>query len=394
MDFNLTDEQKALQNMPKEFAERNFAPIVDEYEEEEKCPMHLFEEMAKAGFLGANVPEKLGGMGLDSISQMLITKELAKVWPAGTLSLHIVPNSLVAYPLVKYGTPEQVKKYLKPSMKGKKFGCFCLTEPDFGSYAKGIKTSADWVQNPAVGYNFNIKGDKAFITNVTFADFAIVLARLKSVPAWPPIGKGEDFGAFIVDLDSCHSKTHQISPKKKRGLHSAPFGEIHFENTPVSIYNALGPIGKGYEVFMDTLESGRVFISAQAWGVAEAAYEDALAYAKERKTFEKLLISHQAVGHMLADMAIAVKEAEFWTMYAATLRDTEAPDFRKWASAAKVRTTEIAIDLAHKNLLIHGGAGYLKENRAGRLLNDAHAFEIYEGTNPIQRNIIASELKK
>ncbi|MEK7566774.1 MAG: acyl-CoA dehydrogenase family protein [Patescibacteria group bacterium] len=392
MDFNLTDEQKALQEMAKNFAKRHFAPIVNEYEEKEKHPMHLFKEMADAGFLGANVPEEHGGMGLDSVSQMLITKELAKVWAAGDLSLFIVPNSLVVHPIVKYGTPKQIEKYLKPSIEGKKFGCFCLTEPDFGSYVKGIKTSADWVANSAVGYNFNIKGDKAFITNVTFADFAIVLARLKSRPVWPPSIQGGDFAAFIVDLKD--NPAVEIIQKKKRGLHSAPFGEIHFENTPVSIYNALGPVGKGYEIFMDTLQSGRVFIAAQAWGVAEAAFEDALAYAKEREAFEKPIISHQAMGHMLADMAIALKEAEFWTMYAATLRDSGSPDFRKWASAAKIRTTEIATDLAHKNILIHGGSGYLREIRAGRLLNDSLAFEIYEGTNPIQRNIIASELKK
>ncbi|QQG46100.1 MAG: acyl-CoA dehydrogenase family protein [Candidatus Niyogibacteria bacterium] len=388
MDFELTAEQKMIQDMAKGFAVTHFAPIVEEYEAQEKCPTHLFQKTADCGFLGINVPQKFGGMGLDSVSQMLIVKELSKVWAGGTLSLIIVPNSLVAYSLAKYGTAEQIEKYLKPLIRGEKHGCFGLTEPNYGSHASGVKTKAHPPDISVFGSAYRINGEKTFITNVTFADFILVLARTHLADKDRPEYDG--LTAFIVDIGAT-CVTKEI---KKIGLHSAPFGSIHFKDTFVSEENILSKEGRGFKIFMDTLISGRIFIAAQAWGVAEAAFEDALAYTKERRTFGKLLIDHQVVSHTLADMAMAVKEAEFWTLYAASLKDSGAPDFRKWASAAKTRATESALFCADKNVLIHGGMGYTREALAGRLWQEAKAFEIYEGANPIQKEIIARELKK
>ncbi|MBI2506995.1 MAG: acyl-CoA/acyl-ACP dehydrogenase, partial [Candidatus Niyogibacteria bacterium] len=176
MDFELTAEQKMIQDMAKGFAATHFAPIVRDFEERGVYPTHLFMEMAYAGLLGANIPEDKGGMGLDAVSQMLVAKEFSKVWAAGALALFIVPNSLVAYPLAKYGTPEQIEKYLKPSIVGARFGCFGLTEPNYGSHASGVKTKAEFFDDKLWPY-YLLNGEKTFITNVTFADFILVLAR-------------------------------------------------------------------------------------------------------------------------------------------------------------------------------------------------------------------------
>lgn len=390
MDFELTETQRALQTMSRDFAARHFEPICDEYEEEEKPPLHLFQELAALNLLGANIPQELGGMGLDTVSLTLITKELARVWPAGTLSLFMVQNSLVVPPLVKYGTPLQQELYLKTSMSAERRGCFCLTEPGYGSHASGVKSAAALVDDK-LGI-FHLRGDKTFITNVTFADFAIVLARTRQ----PGINMPEYDGltAFIVSFLGPKER-YQIRQISKHGLHSSLFGQIHFENTPVLKLLILGEEGKGYKVFMDTLQSGRAFIMAQAWGVAEAAFEAALDYARTREQFGKPLIDHQAVGHMLADMATDVKTAALWTMHVAWLKD-RGMDYRKTVSMGKALVTDIALRVAERAVEIYGGIGYTREKkvRVGRYLADAVAFRIYEGANLIQKNIVASELKK
>lgn len=386
MDLNLTGEQKAFQEMAKQFAARHFTPIVNEYEEKEECPIHLFKEMAGSGLLGAGIPEVVGGMGLDAVSLMLITKELAKAWPAGALGLFIVPNSLVAYPLAKYGTPEQIEKYLKPSINGEKFGCFGLTEPDFGSHASGIKSRTKFVDDKRWPY-YRLSGEKTFITNITFADFILVLAR--SRPAREGEKEHDGLTTFIVDID----KTCTIREIKKIGLHSAPFGSIHFNDTIVTDENVLGDEREGYKIFMDTLTSGRLFIAAQAWGIAEAAYEESLNYAKIRKTFGKLLIDHQSPSHTLVDMGMKVDNMARQIIAAARLKDSGG-DFRVAVSAAKIQSTEDAVWICDRSLQMHGAIGYTRESRVGRRLIDARALPIYEGANEIQKDIIAKELRK
>lgn len=387
MDLNITDEQKALQNMAKEFAERYFAPIEREYWVEGKHPMHLFEKMDESGFLGANVPEEFGGMGLDTVSLMLITKEFAKASPSFCLSLFIVQNSLVAQPLAKYGTPEQIEKYLKKSTEGKRFGCFGLTEPGCGSDAAGVKSSAGKVyagQSPQEFF-YMLRGEKAFITNVTFADFVLVLARTR--PPKDPEKKHDGLTAFVVDTD----KTCDIHEIKKIGLHSSPFGRIHFYDTYVPAENILGKEGEGFKVFMDTLTSGRLFIAAQAWGVAEVAYEDALGYAKERRTFGKALIEHQVIKHTLVDMKRKVDNMARQIIATARLKDA-GENYKDVASDAKIQSTEDAVWICDRAVQIYGGAGYTTDVRVGRLWVDSRAFTIYEGATEIQKEIIAKSL--
>lgn len=387
MDLNLTDDQRAIQDLAGKFAKRHFVPIEAEYWVKQKHPAHLFEKMNESGFLGANVPEEFGGMGLDTVSLMLITKEFAKVSPSFCLSLHIVQNSLVAPPLAKYGTPEQIEKYLKPTMKGKRFGCFGLTEPGYGSDAAGVTTKAVLKAangTPPISY-YCLNGEKTFITNVTFADFILVLARTR-LPR-DPEKKHDGLTAFVVDID----ETCERKEIKKIGLHPSPFGKIHFYDTSVLPENMLGKEGEGFKVFMDTLTSGRLFIAAQAWGVAEAAYEDALGYAKERMTFDKPLIEHQVIKHTLVDMKRKVDGMARQIIAAARLKDS-GEDYKNLASDAKIQSTEDAVWICDRAIQIYGGAGYTTDVRVGRLWVDARAFTIYEGATEIQKEIIARSL--
>lgn len=387
LDLRLTDEQGAIQGLTKEFAERHFTAIEAEYWVKQKHPAHLFEKMDESGFLGANVPEEFGGMGLDAVSLMLITKEFAKASPSFCLSLFIVQNSLVAPPLAKYGTPEQIERYLKPSMERKRFGCFGLTEPGCGSDAAGVTTRAVLKSangTPPISY-YCLNGEKTFITNITFADFVLALARTRP----PRKGKGGHDGltAFIVDID----ETCDRKEIKKIGLHPSPFGKIHFYDTQVLLENILGKEGEGFKVFMDTLTSGRLFIAAQAWGVAEAAYEDALGYAKERWTFGKPLIEHQVIRHTLVDMKRKVDNMARQIVAAARLKDA-GKDYKGAASDAKIQSTEDAVWICDRAVQIYGGAGYTTDVRVGRLWVDARAFTIYEGATEIQKEIIARNL--
>lgn len=375
-----TEKHEMVRKLAKDFAQRELTKeLLDEVEETEVFPEEVLQKMAKAGFFGIKTPKEFGGQGADARSYVLVMAEIAKV--SGVASIYISsPNSLSGGPLLMAGTPEQKKKYLTPVVTGEKKLVFALTEPGAGSDAGSMTSTA--VKD---GDYYILNGRKCFITMAPLADYAVVFAKTD-------LTKGtRGVSAFIIDM-----KQEGVSCGKhenKMGLIGCATSDIIMENVRVHKSDMLGSEGKGFNIAMATLDTGRLGVAAQAIGVAEGCLEETIKYSKERKQFGKPISAFQAISFTIADMATKLEAAKQLTYRAAYMMDTKQ-DSGMAASMAKFYATEICNEIAAKAVQIHGGYGYIKEYKVERMYRDCRVFTIYEGTSQVQQMVIASKLLK
>ena len=373
----LTEEQRMVRDMAREFSQAELAPHAGQWEEEGWIPDAVVAKLGELGLLGMVVPEDQGGSYSDYVAYALAMEEIA-AGCASTATLMSVHNSVGCGPIVAWGADAQKKKWLPEMAAGKAIGCFCLTEPHSGSDAAALKTRAElkngqWVLN----------GNKQFVTNGKRASVAIVFAVTD-----PAEGK-KGLSAFIVP-----TTTRGFVPQKleeKLGIKASDTCAIVLEDCAIPEENLLGPRGKGLAIALSNLEGGRIGIAAQALGIARAAFEAALAYARERTQFGKKLIEHPPVGNYLADMHTRINAARLLILHAARLRSEGQPCLSE-ASQAKLYASELAEWVCSKAIQVHGGYGYLHDYPVERHYRDARITQIYEGTSEIQRMVIARDL--
>lgn len=376
MAIQLTEEQAMLQKMVRNFAQTEVAAFVPNMEKDE-FPTAVLTKMGELGLMGMTTPEKYGGSDMDFISYILAIHELSKV--SGTVGVILsVHTSVATNPILKFGTEAQIEKYVPKLASGEYLGSFCLTEPAAGSDAASIKTSAKKVEG---GYELN--GSKVFITNGGYADVYIVFAVTDSTQ------KTKGITAFIVE----RTMEGLVIGKneEKMGLHGSSTVQLTFENLFVPEENILGQLGEGFTIAMANLNVGRIGIAAQALGIAEAALEAAIGYAKERQQFNQPIIKHQGIAFKLADIATSVEAAKQLVYSAAALYE-RGENCKKEASMAKLFASKIAVEVATEAIQVYGGYGYSKEYPVERYFRDAKVTEIYEGTSEIQRLVISKEL--
>ena len=381
MDFELQDQQKALQEGVRVFVENEFTKeIVDSYElhNKEGFSWDLYKKLADLGILKAPIPEKYGGLGLDTLTCVLIMEELSRGWTGASLSMFAVPCTLYADPIIRFGTKEQIEKYITPLIKGEVLGAFALTEPNAGSWSANQQTRAE-----LEGDHYILNGEKIFITNCGLAKYSVVFARTQIVP--DKLHKG--ISAFIIDSESLG---FSWKVEDKLGQKVSLFGSIILQDCKVPIENLLGSEGEGTKIALSTLDNGRVFIAAQALGIAQRAFEEAVKYAKERVQFSKPISSFGTIQEKIANMKVDLLASRHLTYHAAWLKDNQKP-FSQVASLAKLHATEAACRITDSAVQIHGGYGYCKEYPVSRLWVEARALPLYEGTSEIQRIIIAKE---
>lgn len=373
----LTENQRQIRDMARQFAQRELAPTVAERDRVARFPREAFAQMGDLGMLGMTVPMEFGGAGTDYVSYALAIMEIAAADGASSTSFQ-VHNSLVCLPLLKHGTADQKERYLRPLARGEQLGAFCLTEPGAGSDAAAITTRAK-----KVGNKFVLNGTKQFITSGRSADIALVFAVTD-----PDVGK-QGISAFIVPTRTPGYQVMRV--ESTMGQRSSDHCQIAFENCEVLPEQMLGEEGEGLKIALGNLEGGRIGVGAQSIGMARAAYEAALAYAKERRTFGKPIIEHQAVAFRLADMATSIQAAELMVLHAARLRDAGQPCLKE-ASMAKLFASEMAEEVCSNAIQIHGGYGYLNDFPVERIYRDARVCKIYEGTSDIQRLVISRQI--
>jgi butyryl-CoA dehydrogenase len=379
MNFELTEEQRLIQQTARDFAQREIAPKAAEIDKSGRWPAELVSRLAELGFLGMAIPETYGGGGLDTLSYAIAMEEISAACASCGVIMS-VNNSLFCDPLYTFGTEAQKKDILTPTAQGKMLGCFGLTEPMSGSDAHTMvtgaeKTSGGWVLN----------GAKNWITNGPSADHILVFAVTD---------RSEEkvhHTAFVVKKGTAGYT--QSPPDHKLGIHGAHSCTVFFEACKVTDDAVVGHVGDGFKVAMATLDGGRIGIASQAIGIARAALEAAVAYAKERKSFGVHIAQHQAIQFMLADMATEIDAARLLTWRAAMMKDKGVRHTQESAEA-KLYASEMATRVAHKALQIFGGYGYSTEFPAERHYRDARITEIYEGTSEIQRIVIAASLLK
>ncbi|WP_301173308.1 acyl-CoA dehydrogenase [Brevibacillus nitrificans] len=377
MNYDLTQEQLMLKKMIREFADEVVAPGADERDKTKQFPVEVFKQMAELNLMGLPFSEDYGGAGADTTSFAIVTEELSRACGSTgiTYSAHI---SLGGAPLSLFGTEEQKRTYLSKICSGESFGAFGLTEPNAGSDAGGTKTSA-----VLDDHGWLINGSKCFITNASYASFLALTAVTDKEKG------ARGITAFIVPTDSPGFTV--LANYEKLGLHSSNTTELVLENVRVPEENVLGKQGEGFKQFLITLDGGRIGIGAMAVGIAQAAYDRALQYAKQRTAFGNSLSQFQAIQHKLADMAMQIELARNMVYKAAWLKDN-GRRFTKEAAMAKLYASEVAMSATHQAIQIHGGYGYMREYQVERFFRDARLLEIGEGTSEILRNVIAREI--
>lgn len=376
MALNLTEEQIMLQKMVRDFASSEVAPFVPRMEKDE-FPTDLLKKMGGLGLLGMTTPEELGGSNMDFLSYILTIQEISKV--SATLGVILsVHTSVGTNPILKFGTEEQKKKFVPKLATGEHLGAFCLTEPAAGSDASSIKTTAKKVDG-----GFTINGSKVFITNGGYADVFIVFAVTNAAR------KARGITAFIVEktMDGLVIGKNE----EKMGLHGSSTVQLTFENIFVPDENVLGEIDKGFTIAMANLNVGRIGIAAQALGIAEAALDASVKYAKERRQFNEPIINNQGISFKLAEMATNVEAAKHLVYHAATL-NSRGVDCKKEAAMAKLFASKTAVETAIEAVQVYGGYGYSKDYPVERYFRDAKVTQIYEGTSEIQKIVISKEL--
>ncbi|MFY0545881.1 acyl-CoA dehydrogenase [Brevibacillus sp. H7] len=377
MNFRFSEEQEMMRRMVRDFAQKEIAPFVPVMEETDEFPRRIVKKMGEMGLLGIPIPEEWGGAGADFLSYILAIHEISKV--SATLGVILsVHTSVGTNPILYFGNDEQKRKFVPKLACGEFLGAFALTEPGAGSDASNLRTSA--VRN---GDEYILNGSKIFITNGGEADVYITFAVTQSSEGVKGIS------AFIVEKDTPGFTVGK--KEKKMGLHGSNTTELIFDNARVPAKNLLGTEGDGFKIAMANLDAGRIGIAAQALGIAEAALHYATEYARERKQFGQPIARQQAVAFKLADMAALVEAARLLVYRAADLRNQGLP-CGKEASMAKRFASDAAMKIATEAIQIFGGYGYTREYPVERLFRDAKITQIYEGTNQIQRIVIAKHL--
>ena len=376
----LTEEQRAIQQTAREFAVRELAPFVDEWDEKAHFEPSIIGKLAELGFLGMMVPEEFDGLGLDSLTYLVALEEIAAV-DASTAVLMSVHNSLPTQMILRWGNAQQKEKYLKPMARGEKLGVFALSEPEAGSDAASLQTQA--VRD---GDHWVLNGTKAWVSSGPYAGVVLAMARTDT----PSDRKGaRGIGAFIVTPDM---PGFSVGKKEdKMGLRASPTVQLRFDNMRVPAANLLGEPGMGFIYAMQSLDAGRLGIAAQATGIAQAALTHATRYAAERHQFGRRIKEFQAIQFRLADMAMRVAASRALLHAAATAKD-RGQHITQFSAMAKLMASETAMWVTTQAIQIFGGYGYVKEYPAERLFRDAKVTEIYEGTSEIQRIVIAREL--
>jgi alkylation response protein AidB-like acyl-CoA dehydrogenase len=378
MDFSLTKEQQMIKEMVREFAEKEIKPIAIELDAKSMFAEDVFKKMGKLGLLGIPFPEEYGGSGGDTISYAIAVEEVGKAC-GGTGLSYAAAVSLGASPIYYFGTEEQKQKYLVPITTGETLAAFGLTEPNAGSDAGGTRTTA-----VLEGDEYVINGEKTWITNASYSRTVTVTA----VSGKDSKGKSI-ISAFIVPTDTQGLTIN--SNYEKMGVRASNTCEIILDNVRVPKENLLGDPDKGFKQFLFTLDGGRISIAALAVGIAQAAFDRALAFSKERVQFGKTISNFQAIQFKLADMAMEIELARNMVYKAAWLKDNKKP-FAKEAAYAKLFASETAFRSSNQAIQIHGGSGYMREYEVERYLRDAKLLEIGEGTSEIQRLVIARQL--
>ncbi|BBB32212.1 acyl-CoA dehydrogenase [Thermotomaculum hydrothermale] len=377
MDFRLTEEQQMMRDMARRFAEERVKPGAAERDRTHEFPVDLLKECAELGFMGVAIPEEYGGAGMDYISYAIMIEEISRAC-ASTGVILSVNNSLVCDPLLKYGSDYIKKEFLTPLAEGKKLGCFGLTEPNAGSDAANLKTTAK-----KDGDYYIINGSKIFITNATHADVCLLFAVTDKE-------KGKHgISAFVVDTKTEGFNIGTV--EDKLGINASGTAELYFEDMRVPKENMLGEEGQGYKIALATLDGARVGIAAQGVGLAQAVLDECVRYAKERIQFGRPISSFQAIQWYLADMATNIEAARLLTYKGAACKQNGGR-CNKITSMAKVFAAETAMEAARKGVQIFGGYGYMKEYPMERFFRDAKILEIYEGTSEIQRIVIAAQV--
>ncbi|MFC0561755.1 acyl-CoA dehydrogenase [Halalkalibacter alkalisediminis] len=378
MNFEWTKEQKIVKEMVRDFARREIEPNAERWDKDSIFPEKVFKKMGELGLLGLPFPEEYGGVGGDTVTYAIAVEEIGRAC-GGTGLSYAAAVSLGASPLFYFGTEQQKQEYLVPLARGESLGSFGLTEPNAGSDAGGTKTTA-----MLDGEYYVINGEKCWITNAGYAKCVIVTAKT----GMDDRGKNI-ISAFIVPTGT---EGFQIRCNyEKMGVRASNTCELVLENVKVPKENILGDPTKGFKQFLYTLDGGRISIGALGIGIAQAAFDKALAYAKERKQFGKTISNFQAIQFKLADMAMEIELARNMVLKAAWLKDQKKP-FSKEAAFAKLFASETATRVCNHSLQIHGGYGYMKEYGVERMLRDAKLLEIGEGTSEIQRLVIARQL--
>jgi butyryl-CoA dehydrogenase len=379
MQIELTEEQQLLRENVRRFAEEVVAPQAKRIDASGEFPLDFFRQAGELGLAGVTVPEEYGGAGMDAVAYCIAIEEISRVCASSGVILS-VNNSLVCDPLFKYGNEEQKRDFLAPLAAGKKLGCFALTEPEAGSDAAALRATAR-----RDGDAYVLDGDKVFITNGTHADLALVFASTD------PAKKHRGISCFVVPCDA---------PGFRRGHHEYKLGvqasgttQLYLEGVRVPASHRLGEEGEGFKIAMSALDGGRVGIAAQAVGIAQGAFEAALAYAKDRRQFGHPIADFQAIQFYLADMAMEIDAARLLVFKAAWAK-TVQKRYSLEAAQAKLFASEMAQRVTNKALQIHGGNGYTREYNVERFFRDARITEIYEGTSEIQKLVIADWILK
>jgi len=377
MDFALSAQHLDIQRTVRDFAERRIIPVADELERKGEFPHEIIREAAGLGLLGVPYPEEIGGTGLDSLAYAITVEELSRA--SGSIGIIVSAHtSLGCNPVWLAGTDAQKERYLRPMASGEVLGAYGLTEPGAGSDSRGTRTRAH-----RDGEHWVLNGSKRFITNAGVAGTYIVTAVTDREE-----GSGK-ISAFIVEADTPGFSIGRM--EEKMGLHASNTGELIFEDARIPGDNLLGEEGEGDRLFLKTLDGGRIGIAAMALGLAQAAYEAASAYAKERRQFGRPIGEFQGVAFMIADMATRIDAARLMTYRAAWLKDCGKP-YTTESAMAKLFASEVARDVTNDAIQVHGGYGYVTEYKVERYLRDAKLTEIGEGTSEIQRLVIARNL--
>jgi len=377
MQFTLTEDQKMVQKLARDFAEKRLAPTVSERDHKEEFSRALANEMGELGLTGICFPEEYGGSGGDVMSYILAVEELCKVDDGIGITLS-ADVSLCAWPIYAYGTEEQKQKYLVPLAEGEKLGAFGLTEPNAGTDAGGQQTVA-----VLDGDDYILNGSKIFITNAGEAETYVIFAMTDKAKGMKGIS------AFIVEKGMPGFSFGK--KEEKMGIHTSITNELSFQDVRVPKENLLGKLGEGFKIAMSTLDGGRIGVAAQALGIAQAALDHAIKYSKERVQFGQAISKNQAIAFMMADMATKIDAARLLVYRAAYLKD-QGLSYSKEAAMAKLYASDIAMEVTTDAVQIFGGYGYSREYPVERLMRNAKITQIYEGTNQVQRMVISGAI--
>jgi len=379
MDFELTEEQRMVKEAAADFAKNTLLPQAQEFDEKEEIPKEIYKQLAELGYFGMLLPEKYGGSNLDFVSYICAMEEFAKACAALEIALS-VHNSLVCDAVLNFGTEEQKKKFLPSLAKGEKIGAYSLTEPEAGTDAGSLRTSA-----VLKGDHYLVNGTKAFVTNGGIADLFVVFVSTN------PELKSKGISCLLVEKGTPGFSVG--AKEKKMGIKGSDTRELSFSDCKIPKENLLGEENQGFKIALSLLNSGRIGVGAQCVGIAQAAFEEALRYSKERVQFGQPICNFQAIAFKLADMATQIDAARLLVYRAAHLKSKGAR-CNKEASMAKLFASEVANQVVNEAVQIHGGYGYMKEYPVERYFRDARVTEIYEGTSEAQRIVISRDLLK